>query len=479
MTEENPIFKRKWNIMLAVGVGIFLATIDSSIVNIALPTLVESFQTKFSVVQWVVLSYLLTLATLLLSIGRLADIIGKKPIYQAGMITFIVGSLFCGLSPTIYSLIIFRVLQATGAAMMISLGAGIITESFPGKERGKAMGVVGSIVSIGIITGPTLGGLIIEYISWHWIFFVNLPIGIIGSMLVYRFLPNLKTNRNQRFDYAGAITLFISLLAFLLALTLGQNLGFRKPIIIILYIIWLIFFMLFLSIEFRIDQPMVDMKLFRNRLFSLNLFTGFNMFVSLGGIIILMPFYLQYVLKYNPKEIGLLLATVPISAGIISPLSGSLSDRFGTRRISTLGLLVTLGGFISLLSLDTAASALTYILCFLPVGIGIGIFQSPNNSAIMSASPPEKLGVTSGLLSLTRTLGQTAGIAAIGAFWFSRVAANSVKTIQPELINSSPEALASGLHDTILLVLLILLISLILSGLALYQEEKSKLRGKY
>jgi MFS family permease len=298
-------------------------------------------------------------------------------------------------------------------------------------------------------------------------------------MLVYRFLPNLKTNRNQRFDYAGAITLFISLLAFLLALTLGQNLGFRKPIIIILYIIWLIFFMLFLSIEFRIDQPMVDMKLFRNRLFSLNLFTGFNMFVSLGGIIILMPFYLQYVLKYNPKEIGLLLATVPISAGIISPLSGSLSDRFGTRRISTLGLLVTLGGFISLLSLDTAASALTYILCFLPVGIGIGIFQSPNNSAIMSASPPEKLGVTSGLLSLTRTLGQTAGIAAIGAFWFSRVAANSVKTIQPELINSSPEALASGLHDTILLVLLILLISLILSGLALYQEEKSKLRGKY
>ena len=212
-------------------------------------------------------------------------------------------------------------------------------------------------------------------------------------------------------------------------------------------------------------------------MFSLNLFTGFNMFVSLGGIIILMPFYLQYVLKYNPREIGLLLATVPISAGIVSPLAGSLSDRFGTRRISTLGLLVTLIGFISLLQLDTTASALTYILCFLPIGIGIGIFQSPNNSAIMSASPPEKLGVTSGLLSLTRTLGQTSGIAAIGAFWFSRVAANSDLKTRLEIADSAPAALAAGLHDTVLLVLGILLISLILSGLALYQEEKNR-RGK-
>jgi EmrB/QacA subfamily drug resistance transporter len=478
MNTPDSIYQRKWKIMMAVGVGIFLATIDSSIVNIALPTLVESFQTKFALVQWVVLSYLLTLATLLLSIGRLADIVGKKPIYLSGMITFIIGSLLCGLSPTIHSLILFRILQAIGAAMMISLGAGIITESFPASERGKSMGVVGSIVSIGIITGPTLGGLIIEYISWHWIFFVNLPVGLFGSILVYRFLPDIKTNRKQRFDFPGAITLFISLLSFLLALTLGQNLGFFHSYIIFLYVLWLIFFLLFLYIEFRIDQPMVDMKLFKNKLFSLNLFTGFIIFVSVGGTIILMPFFLQYVLKFDPKEIGLLLATVPISAGTVSPFAGTLSDRFGTRRVSTLGLLVTLAGFISLLSLNTATTPIHYIISFLPIGIGLGIFQSPNNSAIMSASPPEKLGVTSGLLSLTRTLGQTSGIAAIGSFWFSRVAANSAGGSQTELTESAPAALVSGLHETLYLILLLLLVSLILNSAALYQQEKRKIQDK-
>ncbi|HEX9971345.1 MAG TPA: MFS transporter, partial [bacterium] len=177
----DPIdYSRKWLVMSALGMGIFLATIDGSIVNVALPTLVTQFNTRFEVVQWVVLGYLLTLATLMLSIGRLADMVGKKPIYLAGMVIFTFGSLMCGLSQTVYWLIGFRIFQAIGAAMMISLGTGILTEAFPPQERGKAMGIVGAIVSIGIITGPTLGGFLIDLISWHWIFFVNIPVRIIG-----------------------------------------------------------------------------------------------------------------------------------------------------------------------------------------------------------------------------------------------------------------------------------------------------------
>jgi EmrB/QacA subfamily drug resistance transporter len=472
--KTTPDYRRKWAILAAVGMGIFLATIDSSIVNVALPTLVEAFDTQFATVQWVVLSYLLTLATLLLSIGRWADIIGKKPIYLFGMLIFSLGSFLCGISMSVYWLIAFRVVQAIGAAMMISLGAGIITEAFPLEERGKALGVTGSIVSIGIITGPSLGGIIIDLISWNWIFFVNLPVGIVGSVMVYRFIPPDRKKKDQHFDFYGAATLFISLLAFLLALTLGQRTGFTNQLIIALFAIWLIFLILFLLIEFRIDQPMVDMKLFKNHLFSLNLFTGFILFVCLGGTIILMPFYLQNVLGYPPRQVGLLLAIVPLAGGITSPLAGTLSDRFGTRPISTIGLIVILIGAVNLLSLDTDTNSLRYILYFLPVGLGIGIFQSPNNSAIMSAAPSEKLGIASSLLSLTRTLGQTSGIAALGAFWVSRVSLYAGNEFKFGASRTDPEAQVAGLHDAVWVVITFISIAIVLSVRALYQERKEK-----
>ena len=454
--------------------GIFLATIDSSIVNVALPTLVEAFDARFATVQWVVLSYLLTLATLLLTIGRWADIVGKKQIYLVGMLIFSLGSFLCGISLSIYWLIGFRVLQAIVAAMMISLGAGIITEAFPFEERGKALGVTGSIVSIGIITGPSVGGIIIDLISWHWIFFVNVPIGILGTIMVYRFIPSSKVKKDQRFDFYGAATLFISLITFLLALTLGQRIGFSHRIIILLFSIWALFFILFLWIEFRIDQPMVDMKMFRNHLFSLNLFTGFILFVCLGGIIILMPFYLQNVLGFPPRKVGLLLAVVPLAGGITSPLAGTLSDRFGTRPISTIGLIVILIGIINILSLNAETTSLEYVLRFLPVGLGIGIFQSPNNSAIMSAAPAEKLGIASSLLSLTRTLGQTSGIAALGAFWVSRVSVYAGSEFEWGVTRTDPVAQVAGLQDAIWVVIVFISGAIVLSVRALYQERKLK-----
>jgi EmrB/QacA subfamily drug resistance transporter len=468
----DPIdYSRKWLVMSALGMGIFLATIDGSIVNVALPTLVTQFNTRFEVVQWVVLGYLLTLATLMLSIGRLADIVGKKPIYLAGMFIFTIGSLMCGLSQTIYWLIGFRIFQAIGAAMMISLGTGILTEAFPPQERGKALGIVGAIVSIGIITGPTLGGFLIDLISWHWIFFVNIPVGIIGSFMVIRFLPNVRAIQGQRFDFWGAGSLFISLLSFLLALTLGQKIGFTHLRILILFAAWAIFFVCFLVAELIVKQPMVDLRLFRNQLFSLSLFTGFITFVSTGGIVLLMPFYLENVLGYNPHQVGLMLAIVPISAGLISPLSGTLSDRFGTRPVSTFGLFIMLIGYISLLSLGTQTTSLGYILRFFPVGLGIGIFQSPNNSAIMGSAPREKLGIVSSLLSLTRSLGQISGIAAVAAFWVIRVATHAHHSFNFNATRTDPAAQVAGLTDTFWVTVGFIATALILSLISCIRER--------
>lgn len=422
--ESKEQYQNKWLIMAAIGSGILLATIDGSIVNITLPTLIQTFDTTFPVVQWVVLSYLLVITTLILGMGRLGDILGKKSVHRLGLILFTIGSMLCGLAPSVYALIAFRALQAIGASMTMAMGVAIITESFPREERGKALGIAGAIVSAGIITGPVIGGLILGALSWRWIFYVNVPVGIIGVWMVTRYVVSQKPPGGQRFDFIGALILFISLSGLLLALTLGQDIGFTNPLILGLLGVFFLFIAVFIWVETRVSQPMIDLTLFKNTLFSANLVMGVLVFISLAGTTIMLPFYLEDVRGYSPQTVGLLLSVVPIMLGITSPITGSLSDRYGSRPVLTIGLALLLAGYITVtqfLQVDT--SMLVYILMFIPIGIGFGTFQSPNNSAVMGAVPKERLGITSGLLSISRTMGQTIGIAVLGAFFAGQVAA--------------------------------------------------------
>jgi len=476
MTSTSPTvnYSQKWYVLSAVGMGVFLATIDGSIVNISLPTLVTSFQTDFALVQWVVLSYLLAVTTLMLGVGRLADIYGKKPIYTAGFIIFTIGSVLCGLSPNIYTLIGFRVLQAVGASMIMALGMAIVTEAFPGSERGRALGISGTIVSVGIAVGPTLGGLIVQYLSWHWIFFVNLPIGIIGTFMVIRYVPAFKPPGGQRFDYLGALTLCVSLLSLLVALTLGQRVGFGNGIVLLLVGIFIAFLAAFILIELRTEQPMLDLRLFRNSLFSVSLTTGFIIFICLSGTLILMPFYAENVLGYDPQQTGLLMATVPVALGLIAPLSGSLSDRYGSRSITVAGLAVLTIGFLAISSLDAETTTLGYILRFLPVGLGMGIFQSPNNSAIMGAAPRDRLGIASGMLAVTRTLGQTTGIAVLGALWAGQVFKHAGEVLPGGATAAPIPAQVFALRDTFVIVSILIFAALLLSIWGLREERKQK-----
>jgi EmrB/QacA subfamily drug resistance transporter len=460
--------------MSAVAMGTFLATIDGSIVNVALPTLTRTFNTQFSTVQWIVLAYLLTVTTLMLSVGRLADMKGKKPIYTAGFAIFTIGSALCGLSLTVYALIAFRVLQGVGAAMVMALGMAIVTESFPPSERGKALGISGAVVSLGIVVGPTLGGLLIDAFSWRSIFYVNLPVGIIGILMVLRFVPTIKPPGGQRFDFLGAVTLFIALLALLLALTLGQENGFAEPLVLALCGVSAVFAALFIAIELKAEQPMIDLRLFRSSLFSVSLVTGYIIFVCIAGAIILMPFYLENVLGYDTRQVGLLLAVVPIGLGVTAPISGSLSDRFGTRPITVIGLAVLLVGFFALSTLGEDTTALGYILRFLPIGIGVGMFQSPNNSAVMGSAPRERLGVASGMLAVTRTLGQTTGIAVLGALWASRVANYIGEVLEGGATTAPASAQVAALQDTFLVTTLAIAVALAMAGWVLVRERHER-----
>jgi EmrB/QacA subfamily drug resistance transporter len=474
MHDQQIDYSRKWYVMAAVGMGIFLSTIDSSIVNVALPTLVRELNTTFATVEWVVLAYSLTLATLLLSMGRLGDMIGKKPIYVAGFIGFTLGSALCGLAPTIHWLIASRVLQAIGGAMVLALGMAIVTESFPPSERGRALGLSGAIVSTGIVIGPTLGGVIVDALSWHWIFFVNLPVGIVGTLMVLRFVPALKPAGRQRFDLAGAVTLFASLLMVLLALTVGQQLGFGKPPVLLLFAGGVALMAAFIVLEQRSKQPMIDLRLFRNRFFDVSLISGFMTFVAMGGTTILIPFFLQGVLGYDPSQVGLLMATLPLAVGVVAPISGALSDRIGTRPITVVGLVLILLGFYAISTITVQMTTLGYVLRFLPIGLGLGVFQSPNNSAVLGAVPRERLGVASGLLSITRIIGQMVGIAVLGALWASRVFLHNGAPL-PEGATSAPAvAQVAGLHDIFVVIVGLIALGLVLSAWALARERRSR-----
>jgi EmrB/QacA subfamily drug resistance transporter len=474
MENSSIDYSRKWLVMSAVASGVFLATIDGSIVNIALNTLVIELKQPLAIVEWVVLGYLLTVATLILSVGRLADMIGKKKIYAAGLAVFTLGSGLCGLAPTVYWLIGFRVLQAAGAAMIMALGTAIVTEAFPDRERGKAMGIIGLLVSIGVIAGPTLGGIILQSLTWHWLFFVNLPVGLIGLVLVFRFVPSRRPVGKQSFDYWGAVTLFISLASFLLSLSVIQLDGFTNPFLYGLLALWLVTLLVFIRIELRIPEPMIDLRMFLSRLFSINLITGLLSFIASAGTILLMPFYLQNVLGYDPQKTGLLLVVTPLAIAVVAPISGALSDRMGSRLITTVGLVIAALGYGLVSTIDASTSMFGYVLRFLPVGIGMGIFQSPNNSAVMGSAPKHRLGVASGLLSLTRVLGQTAGIAILGALWEARVIKYAGGIISDDVTTMPIFAQVKGLHDALIFTVVIMLVAVGFSLWALLQAARSK-----
>ncbi|MCB0068723.1 MAG: MFS transporter [Caldilineaceae bacterium] len=460
----QPPAARKWWILIAVGLCLFLGSVDGSIINVAVPTLIVKLNTDFPTVQWVILSYLLGLALLLVGMGRLADMVGKKRIFVLGIALFLMGSALCGLAPTVYWLIGFRVLQSIGAAMMIALGTAILTETWPAYERGTALGFAAGFISLGIVFGPAVGGLILNYLSWRWIFYVNVPVGLIAFVLSLIFLPPMQpAGRRERFDFAGAVTMGIGLLAFTLALTVGQNIGFGEPLILLLLAIGALALPAFVWIETHVRYPMVDLSLFREPEFSLNLFTATLAFIAIAGIALLLPFYLELVLGLPLSQVGLLMAVVPVIMILLQPASGTLSDRLGTRPVSMVGLLFIFVGYVAMTTLRVDGTPLGYVLRMLPVTIGMATFNSPNNSAIMGAVPRARLGVASGILSMVRTLGQVTGIAALGAFFTTRVAHYSGAAV--DLSVADPNAIISALHDQFMVVAGLILLGIVVAGL--------------
>lgn len=405
----------RWYVLMTVFIGTFMAPLDSSIVNISLPSLTKYFSVGITTVEWVVMAYLLTTSSLLLSAGRLGDMRGHKSIYIAGFLVFTAASALCGFAGTIGQLIFFRILQALGGTCMLATGPAILTEAFPPFERGKALGLIAISVSLGLTMGPFLGGLIVANFGWRWIFFVNIPVGILASILAAAILKGGKLQTEKHFDFLGSATAFAALFAILLALSKGSEWGWGSLATLGLLIAAAALTAVFVAVEGRTEDPMLDLSLFRSRLFSAANISALINYVALFVVIFLMPFYLLEVFGESTQKAGMVLTAVPLITAVIAPISGVLSDRIGSRLLSSTGLAITALALFGL-SRTSPASGLLPVVVFLGVvGLGSGMFQSPNTSAIMGSVPRGRLGIAAGMQATMRNVGMVLGVALAGA----------------------------------------------------------------
>ncbi len=409
----------KWLILTAVMLGAFMGPIDASIVNTVLPSITGYFKTDISIAQWVPTVYLLTISCLILLYGRLGDMLGYKKIFLAGLASFVVASILCGTSQTIWMLIAFRGIQGLAAGLLMAVGMAIITAAFPPFERGRAMGIYAVSISAGLGLGPTLGGLITQYSSWHYVFFINVPIGIAALIWGARIIPRSTAKPGQKLDVAGALTALVFLSSLLLYANQGESWGWASPRGLALVGITVVFGALFYWIERTSAQPMLNLELFKNRRFSLASVSALLAFVALYAIVFLTPFYLLFVLHYDILKVGLALIASPLATMFVAPLSGAMSDRFGTRTFRVLGMCITALGLFLMSGLTASDSVWDVVWRLFIVGLGIGTFQSPNNSEIMGSVPPWHLGIASGIIAAMRNVGMVLGIAIAGAVLYS------------------------------------------------------------
>lgn len=412
---------RKWWVLASVACGTFMATLDSSIVNIALPTLTKDLGRELFQVKWVVIVYLLVITCTLLPFGRWSDQRGRKLVFQLGFITFVIGSILCGFSPNLWSLVSFRGIQALGASMLMTNGPAIIASTFSARERGAALGTLAMVVSTGLVSGPSIGGFLITHFGWKSIFWVNVPIGILGIILVQIFikkenLPSLSPLLS--FDWAGTFIQTLLLLSYIILLDPPQiSISGGLPISVPRWGIGLLVILLsvvFIKIESEAQAPLFDLSLFKNRVFWTANLANFLIFVAFSSVSVLMPFFLEEILHFPPQKTGVFMTFIPLTVFVIAPISGRLSDHLGSRGLSFGGAFIGVIGLFTMAGvlgtgMDPSSDHFQIISCLCLIGLATGLFQSPNNNAMMSCVPFNKLGVASAILAAIRNLGLVTG----------------------------------------------------------------------
>jgi EmrB/QacA subfamily drug resistance transporter len=415
---------RKWWVLVAVGVGTFMSALDGSVVNTILPVIRSHFASDIATVEWVVTIYLLLVSGVLLSFGRLGDLRGHKSIYVSGFGIFLAGSALCGLAPSVGALVAARAFQAIGAAMLFANSPAILTSNFPPAQRGQALGLQATMTYLGLTVGPSLGGWLASALSWRAVFYINIPVGLAALALSVYFIPrDAPAAGTEPFDLAGAGTFLAGLVMLLLALNQGHAWGWLSPPTLGLIAAALAVLALFVAIERRVHYPMLDLSLFQTRIFSAATAAAVLNYICLYTIIFALPFYLIQGRGLDPAQAGLLLTAQPLVMALTAPLFGTLSDRIGSRALSTLGMAILAVALLLLSRLGPSSPLGQVPLTLLVVGLGVGMFVSPNTSALMGAAPRHRQGIAAGILATARNLGMVLGVGMAGAILTTVMAA--------------------------------------------------------
>jgi EmrB/QacA subfamily drug resistance transporter len=447
----------QWWVLGVVLIGATMSALDASIVNVALPTIRREFGVRLALVEWVSMAYMIVLALALPIVGRLADIFGRSLLYNIGFGIFVVGSALCGLAPNAVDLIVARSLQAVGAALLQANSVALVTQVFRGRELGRALGIQAAVQAAAMALGPFVGAMLITLASWRFIFYVNVPIGIIGGVAAHLVLPRFHPNpTGRKIDYLGSALLTGALMGLVLAVNTAQSDGWGAPPVVPEILAGLACLAAFTIVELKAESPIIDLSVFRRYTIASGNITAFLAYYVLFTVLFLLPFYFEDVLGYTTAFSGIMLTAIPLSMGVLAPFAGYICDRVGSRKLIVAGsamlalgsFMLALGSFTLSFSNGTVAAAVL-VLEMVVLGAGLGLFTPANNRMTMAATPRDKFGVTGGLLNMMRALGVILGIDISGMVFMAASSADAAggKPLRPTtLAFTSKLAFMEGFH---------------------------------
>jgi EmrB/QacA subfamily drug resistance transporter len=417
---------RKWWTLVAVAFGLFMIMLDNTVVNVSLPSIERDLHIGISELEWVVNAYALTFGVLLLSGGKLADLLGRRRIFVVGLVIFTASSFFCGIANGATTLIAARTVQGVGAALMNPATLSIITATFPPRQRGTAIGIWAGVSAMALAIGPLVGGFITQHFSWSWVFFINVPIGILGILAAYFFIDESRdTSREQRLDLPGLVTSGIALFALTYGLIESNNYGWGSVRIISLFVAAAVFFVVFVLLERHQRLPMLDLSLFKNRTFAganaVMLLVGLAMF----GVFFFVSLYVQNILHYSPTRAGATFLPMTVLIILVAPFAGRLSDKIGPRWLVTAGQAFLAISLLLFSRLNATSNFWTLLPALVVGGFGMAVSMSPLTSAAMGSVPIDKAGMGSAVINSMRQVGGSTGIAVMGAIIASQGAATT------------------------------------------------------
>ena len=453
----------RWRVFPPIALGVVMATLDASVVNIALPTLQRRFAVPFTTVEWVVLAYTVTITGLMLTAGRFADRRGRRRVYGIGLAVFTLGSLLCGLAPGVLALVAARVLQGVGAALVSANGSALLVSAFPLEERGKALGAFGAMVGVGLALGSPLGGLVIAHASWRWVFLVNVPLGVLTMALLQRRVPpDPPAGDAPPPDLAAAALWCAALATVMLALSRGPAAGWSSPVVLALFGASAALLVAFAGVESRSAHPMLPLRILLGPLGAAVSLTLLAQAITVG-VGLQVPLYLEEVLHFDAQHAGLWVAILPLAALVFAPVAGRLADRIGARVLTTLGMAATTAGLAVLTLLGLGMTwALPVGLSL--VGAGQGLFAVPNASALLSLVPHEQLGIASGLQGTTRNLGLSSGAALVSAVLASRYLSHAGRVLEGGRAPVDRVAFVAASHDAFTVLAALAVLGTVLSA---------------